>query len=159
MYRDIDIIGRQRGARPTVLVIEDETLIALDTAETAVELGFQVIGKAQTITQALAFLAGEVPDLVVLDLHLEQEGDGEELLPRLLARGCDCIVLSADEQACARVALAFPNIPVLTKPASPGRLKQELARLVFRRMPTGGGRRALGRAEAREPGAPTLFSS
>jgi ActR/RegA family two-component response regulator len=119
-------------ALPKMIIVEDAPLIAFDLAETMKDLGFDVRATAFTHDQALAEIERSVPDYAVIDLHLGMghgERDGEALLSMLSARGCRCLVFSGDESACRRVAERYPRISVLTKPAEPGALAREIARL------------------------------
>lgn len=57
-----------------VLLIEDEVLIALQTADVLEEEGLEVVGTCQTVAQALAQLQiPECCDAVVLDANLRNE--------------------------------------------------------------------------------------
>ena len=59
--------------RPSVLVIEDEPLIALDVVLTLEEAGYAVVGPAPTVPAALSALRDRKPDAVILDLNLQGE--------------------------------------------------------------------------------------
>lgn len=121
------------GDAPRMVIVEDAPLIALDLAETMRDLGFDVRATAFTHEQALAEIERAVPQFAVVDLHLGvgENGvrQGEALLAMLHERGCRCLVFSGDQQACARVAERYPSFSVLTKPAQPDRLVQEMQKL------------------------------
>lgn len=117
---------------PRMIIVEDAPLIALDLAETMLDLGFDVRATAFTHDQAIAEIEQSVPDYAVIDLHLgtsKDGSDGEALLSMLDARGCRCLVFSGDEEACRRVSDLYPQVSVLSKPAQPGALAREIARL------------------------------
>lgn len=61
------------GHGRTVLVVEDETIIALDIQDVLEECGLQVLGPAATVRGALDLLAAERSDAAVLDLNLHGE--------------------------------------------------------------------------------------
>lgn len=58
------------GYRPSILIVEDEPLIALDLAATLGKAGFNPVGVATTISQALRLLASASCEAVVLDILL-----------------------------------------------------------------------------------------
>nr|WP_268926728.1 response regulator [Methylobacterium ajmalii] len=94
-------------------MIEEDPLVGLAVGETLAEAGYRVAGPLATQAQALAWMAGRVPDLAVIDLPL-RDGDGSRLARALRARGVPFLVhadRSAD--ACTELSLA----PRLTKPA------------------------------------------
>jgi DNA-binding response OmpR family regulator len=57
----------------SVLLVEDEPLVALDVEMALTRAGFRVLGPAPTTATAMSFLRRDNPDLTILDLHL---GDG-----------------------------------------------------------------------------------
>jgi len=57
-------------ARPCVLVVEDEPIIALDLVATLDEAGFAVAGPVGTIPAALDELRAQRPDAAVIDVNL-----------------------------------------------------------------------------------------
>ena len=59
--------------RPSVLVIEDEPLVALDVVLTLEDAGYAVVGPATTVPGALTVLRDQTPDAVILDLNLQGE--------------------------------------------------------------------------------------
>ncbi|MCW8088259.1 response regulator [Sabulicella glaciei] len=77
-----------------VLVVEDETFIALELELNLTEAGFVVIGPAPTVAAALALLASHRPDVAVLDVNLR----GERVTPvaeALKAMGVPFVLTSA----------------------------------------------------------------
>jgi CheY-like chemotaxis protein len=56
-----------------VLVVEDEVIVAMLVEDVLSELGYQVIGIATNLNQALAFARDRVFDLAVLDINLAGE--------------------------------------------------------------------------------------
>ena len=78
------------GENPTVLVVEDELLIALDIESTLSEAGFNVAVSA-SCADAKSLLERITPDAVVLDVHL-QDGDCATIAKTLVARRIPFIV-------------------------------------------------------------------
>lgn len=56
--------------RPRILVVEDEPLVAMDIAATLEEGGFEVLGPAAILDEALGFIAKDEFDAVLLDANL-----------------------------------------------------------------------------------------
>ncbi len=61
---------------PRILVVEDESIVAMDVQDRLGELGYAVIGVADRGEEALALVATEHPDLVLMDIRLKGELDG-----------------------------------------------------------------------------------
>ena len=59
--------------QPSVLLVEDEPLLAMDVEMVLNAAGFRVIGPATTTARALALVREESPDLTILDLNLGDE--------------------------------------------------------------------------------------
>ena len=69
---------------PRILIVEDEPITAEDLAVQVRNLGMNVIGPANNFANAIVLLTkceaeNEIPDLVLLDLGLEQRLDGVAL--------------------------------------------------------------------------------
>ena len=62
------------GHRPTVLVVEDEFIIALDLSETVRDLGFKVEGPFADKENAFIAIDQQMPDCAILDV---KTADGE----------------------------------------------------------------------------------
>lgn len=61
---------------PSVLVVEDEQIVALDMIQTVEDLGYRVAGMASTGAEAVALALATAPDVVLMDIHLEGDTDG-----------------------------------------------------------------------------------
>ncbi len=59
-----------------ILIVEDETVIALDIEESLIRLGYGVTGTVDSAAAALAAVAQQRPDLVLMDIHLQGEQTG-----------------------------------------------------------------------------------
>jgi DNA-binding response OmpR family regulator len=74
------------GAR-TVLVVEDEDLIAMAAGEALSESGFEVCGTADSEASALLLAAQHDPQFAVVDLHLGGVQSGLRIGRALVAKG------------------------------------------------------------------------
>src|SRR5262245_7731104 len=66
-----------------VLVVEDDTLVGIGLKSFLEKLGHTVVGEASTAEEAEKRFAETKPDIVLLDIRLN-EGDGIDLAKRLL---------------------------------------------------------------------------
>ena len=112
--------SRTRG---TALLVDDEDLVRMSTADMLMDLGYEVV-EAQSAEEALRLVAqGLQPDLVVTD-HLMPGLTGTELARLLQARNPELPVLIVSGYA--EVDGIAPDLPRLTKPF----LKAELAAIL-----------------------------
>lgn len=108
-----------------VLVVEDEFLIALATADLLESLGCVVIGPAARLTAALSFAQLEPVDAAILDINLA----GEPVWPvaeELRRRNVPFLYLSAYQDADI-VPAHISGVPYLQKPLNEPRLQRTLA--------------------------------
>ena len=59
-----------------VQIVEDEGIVALDLRHGLEQLGFDVVGIASNEMDAVRLALATVPDLVLMDIHLDQGSDG-----------------------------------------------------------------------------------
>lgn len=76
-----------------VLVVEDEAIIAIDLEGQLSEAGFDVVGPASSVAQALRLIEGEGCDVAVLDFNLRDE-TAEPIAQELQKRNVPFIFLS-----------------------------------------------------------------
>lgn len=67
----------------TILIVEDEALIAMELHDRLTRLGYKVTGTAARGERALEQLAGNVPDVVLMDINLAGQLNGIETAARL----------------------------------------------------------------------------
>ncbi len=115
----IDTTGR-------LLVVEDEALIAMELCKDLGQLGWEIIGPASTIEEALRLIdGGLLPDAAVLDVNL----CGQPVYPlaeRLQALGVPFVFCTGYQQLDHQ---GFFSSPIVRKPVNIGILDQELRRL------------------------------
>lgn len=104
---ETDVEGRK-----SVLVVEDEVLIAMELKAALIEGGFRVLGPAASVDHALDLVSEERPHAAVLDFNLV----GEKVTPvalQLKALGVPFVLASAvhaTEFAAHPVLAGVPNI-------------------------------------------------
>lgn len=64
----------------TILLVEDEAIIAMALAAELEDAGFEVVDIVSTGTEALALISQRAPDLVILDVKLGDSMDGLDTL-------------------------------------------------------------------------------
>lgn len=69
--------------KKTILIVEDEPIIAADIQDRLIDLDYQVIGIIDNGEEALLKIQQEVPDMVLMDIHLAGRLDGVETAIRL----------------------------------------------------------------------------
>jgi two-component system, response regulator PdtaR len=70
-------------ATPRILIVEDEALIAEDIADLCQLNGYEVCGTAFNAAQALAMIQEHRPNLVLLDINLEDAVNGLDIAAHL----------------------------------------------------------------------------
>ncbi|MBD2196541.1 MULTISPECIES: hybrid sensor histidine kinase/response regulator [Calothrix] len=68
----------QVSSLPTILIVEDEWVIALDIKQHLHKLGYSVCGTANSAAQALELVATTKPNLVLMDIYLQGDKSGIE---------------------------------------------------------------------------------
>jgi CheY-like chemotaxis protein len=76
----------ERQTRARVLIIEDETLIAIDLSDIVSKLGHEVVATADTASKAIAAAAQHQPDLVLADIQLADGSSGVDAVNEILHR-------------------------------------------------------------------------
>lgn len=99
---DVAIEEMERSVRGSVLVIEDEAIIAMDIVAIVEGMGHRVTDNARTHAEAVEMAASDKPDLILADIQLADNSSGIEAVNEILAQ--------------------FGNIPVIFITAFPERL-------------------------------------
>ncbi|MEO6340417.1 MAG: PAS domain S-box protein [Caulobacteraceae bacterium] len=115
------------GKAGRVLVVEDEMLIAMALCKELVSLGWEVVGPAATIEEAVGLLAGQPPpDAAILDINLA----GRLVYPlaeRLRSEGVPIVFCTGYEQVDRQDE--YRDCPLVRKPVNVDVLVNELRRV------------------------------
>lgn len=65
-------------SKNTILIVEDESIVAIDLQHRLETLGYQVTGIASSSREAFQKACSTSPDLVLVDIRLKENGDGIE---------------------------------------------------------------------------------
>ena len=60
----------------SILIVEDELIIASDIEMILTDAGYEVVGIATNYDDALSAISANEPDLILLDINLESDADG-----------------------------------------------------------------------------------
>lgn len=112
----------------TVLIADDEPLVALFLTDVVEEQGFTAIGPAATPEEALVAAAESPPQIAFVDANLGAKGDGIALAKELQrAHATRIIFLSGDASLSDNPAAhALNPLAILLKPCPPGELEAAL---------------------------------
>lgn len=73
------------AATGSVMIIEDEAIIAMDIESIVAEMGHRVTGVARTRDEAIALADSDLPDLILADIQLADNSSGIDAVNDILA--------------------------------------------------------------------------
>lgn len=101
----------------SVLVVEDEALLAMEMERLLEESGWTVLGVALDFAGAMRLAAERTPDFALIDLNLRDGRTGPATAAALTAFGVPCLFVTADPQ---QIPADYAGaLGVVTKPFSP----------------------------------------
>ncbi|BCP53812.1 response regulator [Kaistia sp. 32K] len=121
-----------RSPAPSILVIEDESLIAMELCMVLEDGGYTIMGPVASVAAALAMLNKDLPDACVLDLNLR----GEHSVPVAVAlkqRNVPFLLATAYKPGTLDLHPAFAGVGHVGKPILPEALLSMIASLLKRR--------------------------
>ena len=81
-----------------IMLVDDHPLIRKGLAETLIAKGFQVVGNAATVTEALAVLNSRDPEICLVDINLGSENGIEVIKKGLVQKpNCKFLVLTMED--------------------------------------------------------------
>jgi len=66
-----------------ILIVEDEAVVSLDISRRLERMEYEVVGRAASGEEALAAIANDAPDLILMDINLQGELDGIEVARKI----------------------------------------------------------------------------
>jgi diguanylate cyclase (GGDEF)-like protein/PAS domain S-box-containing protein len=107
---------RGRGPRParppaSLVIVEDERIVALDLAQRLTEMGYRVLRTVARGEDAVAAVESLRPDLVLMDINIEGEIDGIQAACRIRDRSRTPVVFMtayAEDDTLARAQTSQP---------------------------------------------------
>jgi CheY-like chemotaxis protein len=109
-----------------VLVVEDEFLVALDMETILGEAGFEVLGPAGSVAEALRLIESDQPDAALLDNNLNGES-ASAVADALTERHVPFAFVSGNDRA--SLPPAFASVLLVRKPYDAVRLVEAAIRL------------------------------
>jgi CheY-like chemotaxis protein len=119
---------------PSVLVVEDEALIAMDLQSLLEEAGYRVLGPANSTVSAMAILDGDEPDVALLDVNLGRS-DVFGVANALAERKTQVIFLTG--HSAQKLPPDHRHRPLLAKPYLPHVVLQAVAHALAQSRPQG----------------------
>lgn len=113
---------------PRILVVEDEAIVAMALEDMLLSLGYQVVGPAARLADALALAEASEMDGAILDVNLDGQLS-HEVADRLRARGVPVLFATGYGHG---LSASHADTPVLTKPYRIDDLERALEQLLPR---------------------------
>ncbi len=131
--------GPEGETRGTILLAEDEYLVAAGIMAMARKMGFSVCGLAASGEEALELLHRQRPDLILMDVVLRGRLTGIETARRM-RRHCRApiVFMSAHPSEHILEQLEVEGVMVLPKPFTAAHLQQALEQALARTLRQGG---------------------
>jgi CheY-like chemotaxis protein len=115
---------------PSVIVVEDEALIAMDIQTLLENAGYRVLGLANSPAAAKALFSKKQPDLALLDINLGGQ-DILETASAFSAKGIEIIFLTG--HSAKKLPEALRHHPLVGKPYMPDKLLEVIETTLARR--------------------------
>ena len=118
----------------SVLIVEDEGIVAEDLRQTLIDAGYDAFAVADSADEAILRASERCPDIVLMDIRIRGRRDGIETAGILRAQfGVPIIFLTAhaDDATIARAKQVEPH-GYLTKPVRDAELRSAIEIAVFR---------------------------
>lgn len=90
---DVALREMEESVRGSVLVIEDEAIIAMDIAAIVEGMGHRVTDNARTHAEAVKMAAADKPDLILADIQLADNSSGIDAVNEILSQFGDIPVI------------------------------------------------------------------
>jgi len=120
--------------KPSILIVEDEEIVALDIQTELETLGYDVVGCVRSAEEAIVEAEHRKPDLALMDIQLEGLVDGIEAAREIRCRfDIPIVFLTAysDEELLSRAEQVQPH-GYLVKPFDRRDLKSTLQMAVYK---------------------------
>ena len=103
-----------------VLIVEDDTLIALGMTDVLNFAGFEIVGPVSRVSEAVRLAESARPKVAVVDISLAGRRDGIEGANLLKETGAEVVFVSAQAsgETLARLKMLEPAA-ILSKPCEP----------------------------------------
>lgn len=111
-------------AKPTILILDDEFLVAMALARNLEEEGLAVAGPYARLDEALAALDADAPDAAFLDINLGAGKTSQPLAEALEGRGIPFLFVTGYSEV-TPLRQRFPMAKFLSKPLNAKKAAEE----------------------------------
>ena len=118
----------------SVLIVEDEGVVALSIKAALTKMGYRIVGIAVTGNEAIALAVEQKPDVVLMDIHIKGDIDGiqtTEKLNKLMDVPVIFLTAYADDETVKR-AIKTGSYSYLVKPYNPRELYSNIEFAIYR---------------------------
>ena len=114
----------------TVLIVEDESIIAMQAQEDLTAMGHQVVGTTKDGQKAIEIAMRDKPDIILMDIVLKGELDGIEVSKKVCEMyECKIIYMTANaDEKTIEEAKRTRHVGFLHKPFEPRQLQMGIDR-------------------------------
>ncbi len=124
----------EKRYKPKILVVEDEVIILKDTMHKLKQIGYEAEMGLNSGKDLLKVVEKSRPDLVIMDIQLQEEIDGIELAEKIvkeLATPVIFLTAYSDKKTFERAVVTNPD-NYLVKPIGEQELKAAIEKSLFR---------------------------
>ena len=117
-----------------VMIVEDESIVAMELTSYVSSLGYEVIGRVSSGEDACKLIAQDVPDVILMDVHIKGDIDGISLAQKVQEKyEVSIIYITAfnDDESIERAIATDPSA-YLAKPFNRKELAASL-KIAFKR--------------------------
>ena len=117
-----------------ILIVEDQAIVAIDIQSQLESLGYSVVGTAASAAEACRKVANAQPDLVLMDIHLDDSTDGIDAAARIRERhSIPVVFLTAYvDSATIKRAQRVEPYGYIVKPFSPRDLHTTIQMAIYK---------------------------
>lgn len=119
----------ENNSSPSILIVDDEWLIAFNLQVSLQKLGYRISGTARTADEALEVAERTKPDLILMDIRIEGELDGIQAAERIQKKMDVPVIFMtafADEETFNRAVDKASMFGYISKPFQPQALKNSI---------------------------------
>ncbi len=111
----------------SIIILEDECIIALMLKKYLISLDYKVLGTAMDGETAIELIRNSKPALIILDVHIKGNMNGLETY-QIIQKTWDipAIFLTGNSAEVVNIQKNYPNVIVLEKPVSLQELKKTI---------------------------------
>ena len=122
--------SQNKESRVSVLLVEDDPLIAMDLAMQVEDLGYVVVGPFHTVNSALVQLDCALPDAAILDFNLKHGETSKPIAMQLIDAEVPLTFLTGYSSTNLLEQEGVAGHRVLSKPVVSSQLKTMLSDMV-----------------------------